>query len=612
MMSESVRVTFQPEGRSVYVLAGSLLIEAAGKAGIPINAPCGGKGVCGKCRVVLIQGASPPTEECLKHISAEDLDRGVRLACRMLVTEDAVVEIPRQSRFFAQKILTQGEGQEVALEPDVRKYHVNLPEPSLEDQRADNDRLIEAIQQPGVIIPLGALKDLPSRLREANYDVTAVVVGDELLCVEPGDTTAANYGMAFDIGTTTVVGILVDLAQGRDVAVASRTNPQVVHGDDVINRIGFFKERGGGRKLQARIIESINEIAAECCQKAGVDCRQVYEITVAGNTTMNHLLLGIDPTYVAEAPYVAALQDALDTPAIELGVSIHPRGNVHTLPNIAGFVGGDTVGLILATDMLNTERMTLAIDIGTNGEIVAGNRERLVSCSTAAGPAFEGARIQFGMRAAAGAIDKVVFDSDVQLNCIENRRPRGICGTAVIDVIAEMLRVGVLDRTGRIRTADECPDTTPDAIRRRITPGENGPRLILANDDETDIDGPIFVTQRDVRELQLAKGAIAAGTRILLSELGVGVEDLDQILLAGAFGNFIRRNMAKRIGLLPDAPGDRVRYVGNAAGAGARMAILSRRSRDEAGRIAEFTEYLELGGRPDFQMEFMSAMMFPE
>jgi len=530
----------------------------------------------------------------------------------MHVQEDTVVVIPKESRFFAQKARMAFQGQDVDLEPDVTKYHVRLPKPSLEDQRADNDRLLDAIHHPGASLSLGVLRDLPGRLRAADYDVTVVVAGNNVLEVEPGDTTAANYGMAFDIGTTTVVGMLLNLHDGEEIAVAARTNPQVAHGDDVVNRIGFASRGSEDRRtLQSAVVDCLNEIISECCATAAIEPTRIYEITVAGNTTMNHLLLGIDPAYVAQAPYVAALQDALDTPASDLGICIHPRGNVHTLPNIAGFVGGDTVGVILATDLLDADHVTLAIDIGTNGELVAGNRERLLSCSTAAGPALEGARIRFGMRAAEGAVDKVVFNQDVELSVIGNVRPRGICGTAIIDLVAEMLRVGILDPTGRMRSPDECPPDLPDSLRRRVFEGENGFCFLLADESETDIEGPVFLTQRDVREVQLAKAAIAAGAGILLKELGVSVEDLHEVLIAGAFGNFIRRSMAKRIGLLPDVPTERIRFVGNAAGAGARMALYSRRSRARAARIAEFTRYIELAGRPDFQMEFASAMMFP-
>lgn len=609
-MSESVKVVFQPEGRKVFVLKGSLLIEAAVKAGIPIVAPCGGKGTCGKCRVSVPQGAPEPTAECKRHLSADELRQGVRLACQMRVIRDAVVEIPTDSRLFAPKILIAGEGRKVVPEPDVRKIHMRLPKPSLEDQRADNVRLIEALAQPGAWIPLTVLRDMPAVLRKANFEVTAVVAGDEVLDVEPGDTSDKNYGMAFDVGTTTVVGFLLEVNTGAELAVASRTNPQVAHGDDVVNRIGFAETAEGLRTLQTSILGTMNEIVAECCESAGVGPGQIYEIAVAGNTAMNHLLLGIDPSHVAQAPYVAALRDALDTPAAQLGVNIHGRGNVHTLPNVAGFVGGDTVGMVLATDMMRSEEPILAIDIGTNGELVVGDKRRLVSCSTAAGPALEGARIRFGMRAAPGAIDRVAFDGDVRLNVIGGANPTGICGSAVIDALAEMLRVGVVDTTGRLLSQGEAPADLPAALRERIREVEGGLGFVLAYGDGKGED--IVFTQRDIREVQLAKGAIAAGTRILLEELGIGPDGLKEILLAGAFGNFIRRSNALRIGLLPDVPHERIRFVGNAAGAGAKMALLSRSSRAEAVEISERTEYMELAGRPDFQMHFAEAMLFPE
>jgi len=296
---------------------------------------------------------------------------------------------------------------------------------------------------------------------------------------------------------------------------------------------------------------------------------------------------------------------------MDLGLEIHPRGSIRTLPNIAGFVGGDTVAVILASGLRHSDALQLAIDIGTNGEIVAGTKDRLIACSTAAGPAFEGARIRFGMRAAEGAIEKVLFDGDVQINVIGHTPPRGICGSGLLDVVGEMVRVGIIGANGSLRPADELPDL-PDAFRRRIVAGENGNDFILVDQTDTSIDEAIRITQRDVREMQLAKGAIRAGLEVVLKELGVEANDLQHILLAGGFGNFIRRSQAKRVGLLPDVPSEKILFIGNAACTGARMALLSRDCREEADRISRETEFLELGGRPEFQIQFAEAMMFPE
>ena len=612
---DPLRVTFAPEGRSVFVMPGTLLIEAAGRAGIVLETPCGGRGTCGKCRVEIISDKPPPPSAAdREHLSPEEIARGVRLACQVRVSGEMRVNVPLAARFFDHKILINGRGRKIPLHPSVRKYHLSAPPPSLEDQRADADRLRAGIRDKRIEPCLEVLQKLPGLFRGHGFDVTAVVAEGRIVAVEPGDTSGRNYGIAFDIGTTTVVGFLMDLVSGRELAVAARTNPQIPFGDDVVNRIRHAAENPGGlSELQAKIVECLNDIIAECCRSAEILCEELYEATVVGNTTMNHLFLGINPEFVAQAPYVAAVRQPVNARAQEVGLRIHPNGLVHTLPNIAGFVGADTVGVILSADMHKSDKMVVAIDIGTNGELVIGNRDRLVSCSTAAGPAFEGARIRFGMRAADGAIDKMVINSDLEFNVIGNVPPRGLCGTALIDVVAELLRVGAVDPTGRLLSPEEMPPSAPDGIKRRVVQGDsNALEFVIAPEGETQVNGSITLTQRDVRELQLGKGAIAAGASILMKEIGIEPKDLDHVLLAGAFGNFIRRKMAKRIGLLPDIPTDRILYIGNAAGAGARMALLSRRCKEAADRISERTEYLELAGRPDFQDEFMSAMLFPE
>lgn len=607
-----VCVTFEPDGRSVHVLPGTLLIEAAVRAGIVLDTPCGGQGTCGKCRVAVAVNPAEPIDAERRHFSAEELAQGGRLACQTRVTQDMTVCIPVASRLFDQRILTNGHGREVALAPTVRKHHLTLAQPSLEDQRADADRLLDGIQE-SLVPRIEVLNELPRFLREHEFDITAVAAEGQVIAIEAGDTAEQNFGIAFDIGTTTVVGFLIDLHKGRELAVAARTNPQVVFGDDVVTRIDHASAGHDARKqLQTCIVDCLNDIIDECCRASGIAWENLYEATVVGNTTMNHLFLGVNPEYIAQAPYVAALRRPVNVRGRDLGMKIHPRGIVHTLPNIAGFVGADTVGVILASGMHEAAKPVVAIDIGTNGEIVVGDRDHLVSCSTAAGPAFEGARIRFGMRATDGAIDKILVNEDVEYNVIGDVRPRGLCGTALIDIVAELLRVGVIDPTGRLLGAGEMPQRAPEAVRRRVIEGEKGLDFIVVPADETDMDGPILLTQRDIRELQLAKGAIAAGVNIMLNHLGLAPADLDQVLLAGAFGNFIRRNMAKRIGLLPDVPNARIRYIGNAAGAGARMALLSRECKETANRISDRVEYLELAGRPEFQAEFASAMMFPE
>jgi len=613
-MKKSHRVVFQPEGRTVFVMDGTLVLEAATEAGLTVDAPCGGRGVCGKCRVQIVQGDLPESAEQKERIGAELYEQGYRLACQTRITSDMTIVVPRESRLFEQKILTEGADRATAVQPNVRKVHIEEAPPTLEDQACDADRLLRAIPNgENLEAPIDLLRQVSDVLRESSFSVTAVINRDEIIAVEPGDTTSDLLGAAFDIGTTTVVGMLVDLRTGERLAVASRTNPQVQTGDDVISRIEHTRVNASGlRELQSAIVGCVNDILEELVKERGISVERIYEVTTAGNTTMTHLLLGVPPRYLAEAPYVGVFRKGCLVRARDIGVRIHPQGKLYALPNIAGFVGGDTVAVVLATGMMQKDEVCLAIDVGTNGEMVLGSREWMVSCSTAAGPAFEGARIRFGMRASQGAIEKILINDDVSYNVIGNVAPIGICGTALIDLLAELRRVGVVDETGRILTGSDLPGGLPPRLAERVQEDDDGPIFVLAEKEEAANGRRIYITQRDVRELQLAKGAILAGVMTLLKEANMELDDIHEILLAGAFGNFIRRKMAKRIGFLPQIPSERIRFVGNAAGAGARLALVSRACRDEAERISRHVKYIELAGRPDFQIFFGEAMMFPE
>ena len=408
-----------------------------------------------------------------------------------------------------------------------------------------------------------------------------------------------------------VVASLLDLRTGHEVAVASRTNPQVAFGDDVVSRISHATE-GGLAELQQAVVGCLNALLREIEERSGIPRDQIYEATVVGNTTMSHLLLGLEPEQLARIPFAPVVREGLTMPAAELGLEVHERGRLHVLPNIAGFVGSDTVGVILATGLLGRGEPTLAVDIGTNGEMVMALDGRLVACSTAAGPAFEGARIRHGMRAAPGAIEQVRLGEDVAISVVGNARPRGICGSALIDAVAELLRAGILDPSGRLLAPDELPAELPDGLRRRVVPGEGGYDFVVVGAEESATGEPIALTQRDIRQVQLAKGAIRAGIEILKKRLGLADSDLAAILLAGGFGNFIRRSNAVRIGLLPPVEHERIRFVGNAALAGAKMALASVEDRRLAEEVSRRVEYLELGSLGEFAAEFAEAMLFPE
>jgi len=609
------RVVYEPDGRTLFVPDGQTILEAARGAGIHINSPCGGTGTCAGCRVVIPEDPPPPTETCLRELTGEEIRRNVRLACQTRVHKDLRVVIPEESRLGDQMILTEGVEGAVALEPNVRKTTIPLPAPSVSDQRADADRLLDGLAEQGLAdlrIDVKVIRELPERLRALDFRPAVVVIGRDVISVERPGTSDACHGIAFDIGTTTLVGYLMDLGSGKVVAVASRANPQAAYGDDVVARIEYCgRTEDGARRLHDLVVGALNEIVSEACRKAAVKPSAVYEATVVGNTTMNHLLLRLPVAPIARAPFVAASASAHSVSARDLGLRIHPRGRVYTAPLVASFVGADTVGVILATGMHTSDRLRLAIDIGTNGEIVLGTRERLLACSTAAGPAFEGARIRYGMRAATGAIDHVdLVDGRLVLHTIDEAPAIGLCGTGLIDAVAALLEAGVVDPSGRMRASGDAGALAPSLARRIVgADGETG--FVLADKDETRSGHPILLTQRDIREVQLAKGAMAAGIAVLLDEYGARAAALEEVLLAGAFGNFIRPERALAIGLIPPVPLGEVRFVGNAAGSGARMLLVNRNLRRIADDVARGVEHVELSLRPDFQARFAEAMFFP-
>jgi len=616
MVRERHRVTFEPEGKTVYVLDGTTIYEGTGKAGIIIKSECGGMGVCGSCVVNIIKGEYEQRGS-ERFLSEEEIKKGTVLACRTNIKSDMIVEIPISSRLYEQKILTEGVEKELKLSPNIKKLFIKVDTPTLEDQRSDLDRLWDSIknvsQSPKVCVDV--LRRLPEKMRKEDFGFTVVLNEDEIIGIEAGDKSDKNYGVAFDIGTTTVVGYLIDLNTGKQLAIASRTNPQTSYGDDVISRIQYANtNRDGIDDLHERIVSCINDIIADLENQVDIEKKFIYEITTTGNTTMNHFLLKLNPKYLAQSPYVGVIRSNIDSRAKFLGVNVNTYGKIYAMPNIAGFVGGDTVAVILASDIHKGEDIKFAIDIGTNGELVMGNKERLISCSTAAGPAFEGARITHGMRASDGAIEKIVInESGIEVNTIGNAKAIGICGTGLIDAVAELLKIEVISENGKLRNREELPLNIPEFIKDRIIQHDkHGTSFILVEAKASKTGYDILLTQKDIRETQLAKGAIHAGYNILKKILDIDDDDIKEVLLAGAFGNYIRREQAKRIGLFPDIPKERIKFIGNAAGEGAKMVLLAKELRKEACEISKNTEYIELSTRQDFQKEFIDAIYFPK
>mgnify|MGYP000954761540 CR=1 FL=1 len=552
-------VTFLPGYRKVTVPEGATLLDAARAAGLSMNVVCGGEGKCGKCLVYVKDGTvSFDREKYRRFFSEEEIARGVCLACQAHVAGDVQVEVPPGSLIEEQKILVEIPGmQEIPLNPAVRKYEVRLEPPSLEDTTPDLGRLLEGIERQGgpppnrVYAPLGVLCYLPQVLRRSGWHVTATVAlvpgGYRLSSVDEGDTTGRLYGAAVDLGTTTIVAYIWSLVDGRILATASNYNRQISCGEDILSRVNFSR-RSGLARLQQLAAESINEALTTAADAAGIDREEILEVMIAGNTVMTHLLLGIDPAYMIAEPYVPVVRRMLSTAAGRIGIAAHTNAGVYTFPAVSNFIGGDIIADILATGMAEREEATLMVDIGTNFEAVLGNSDWMLSCAGAAGPALEGGEVLFGMRANPGAIERVRIDPDTltpSVSTINGVRPRGICGSGLIDLLAELFRACVIDRTGGINLELDRP---------RVRKGQYHPEFVVAWKEETSIGKDIVITENDIRNLIMSKAAIHAACMTLLDAAGLAPADIGRICFSGAFGNYLNKENAVTIGLIPEMP----------------------------------------------------------
>jgi len=620
------KITFLPDKKNIKVNEGTTILETLEKVGMNINTPCGGKGICGKCKVLVKEGitAATPIEEVI--LSKEEIKKGFRLACQNKLFKNTVIEIPPEIRLDFKRVFSSNLKGDIdriknnfSLGTNLKKVFLDLKEPSLDDQRSDWERIKDGLSSKKIEnisnlkSSLEILKKIPVLIREANFKITVILHNNRIINVENGDTTKSSYGIAFDIGTTTVAGYLVDLNTGEELSAVAKANPQIIYGDDVISRIGFAqKQKENLEILQREIVNTLNEIIQETAQKAGVNTNNIYKISIAGNTCMHHLLLGLNPSYIAPSPYIPVIRENLNLKAKDIPkLMLESTVNVYILPNISAFVGADIVAGILAIRMYENEKISLFIDLGTNGEIVLGSKRKMWTCSTAAGPAFEGARISSGMRAAEGAIDKVEMDNkSITYRVIKDGKIRGICGSGLIDLIAELIKLGLIDKSGKLIDREECEPSLSREIKKRMINGQKGNKFLIVRGKETESGNPIYLTQRDIREMQLAKAAIFAGIKILLKEINISQEDIQKILLAGAFGNFIDKKSAIRIGLIPYLPLEKIESVGNAAGRGAEITLLSEKTREICEKISKDIKYIELSSRADFQEEFVEAMFF--
>ncbi|HEX4034828.1 MAG TPA: ASKHA domain-containing protein [Solirubrobacteraceae bacterium] len=604
-----VRLRFLPDDVEVRVPSGTAVFDAASWNAIAIDSTCGGYGTCRKCGVRVVSGEAPPTPIDVRAFSEQELRDGWRLACRANALGDLTVEVPPlQTR---PKAALAGVGRHVILRPAVQKRHLALEEPTMEDQRSDLQRVLDAIDDLEPSVSLEMLRELGGVLRGAHFDVTAVVCGEELIALEPGDTTASRHAIAFDVGTTTVVATLLDLDTGTPLAVQSMLNRQQPHGADVITRISAtMLDPGALQSLRDRVHETLQTLTAEVCEEAGIATEQVYEIVLAGNVTMMSLALGIDPEPLSMAPFVVTAHELPPLRAADFGVVAHPRAPAFTFPSLGAYVGGDIIAGMLATGLTRDRRLRLFIDVGTNSEIALGSAERVLATAAPAGPAFEAAQIRCGMRAADGAIEGVRIRGDaVELDVIGDAQPVGVCGSGLVDCVAELVHAGLLDHSGRFVPDEEAAEIAPAVAERLVRIGEE--RVFILHPRGSDPAESVFLSQRDVRELQFAKASIATGWAILAAELGVTPADISQVLLAGSFGAYLTAISAIRIGLVPRMPVTRIVAAGNVAGEGAKIAALSLRERAEAQSILSEVEYVELSGRADFNDLFIDQLAFP-
>ncbi|MGI6095002.1 MAG: ASKHA domain-containing protein [Lachnospiraceae bacterium] len=590
-------ITFVKEQLSIQIPEGTTLLDAQIQAGLLPDAPCGGRGTCGKCTVHILSGQVT----------------GRQKACRVLIHSDMTV---LTSASFRHHILAKGSSREIPVSPMIRSLNVTVAKCPPGESTSDWERLKEGIRlvAPDITEELSPNLSIAANLYEClksnAYQVNVLLCGHELLSLRSAD--ADYYLAAFDIGTTTIVGYLLHGKTGEELAVASLLNPQTQYGADVIMRSNYALEHGTG-DLSASVRGALNQLLCKLCSEVHISPTAILQAALVGNTCMHHLFLNISPGALVHAPYNPTLSEALLINASDCDIHIHPEGRILVLPVIAGFVGADTIGCLLAADFDKREPITLMIDIGTNGELVIGNKDRMITCSTAAGPALEGAKITCGMRGAGGAVDHVYLNkNEILYTTIENKKPAGICGSGLIDLTALLLTAGIIDKSGRILSKEEVSTPAAQANAHRITCIDNMPAFVLETAEKTQDQTPLYLTQKDIREIQLAKGAIATGIQLMCQHLEITPDQIEEVLIAGAFGNYMSPESACAIGLIPSVLQERITPIGNAAGEGAKIAVLNQQEFERTKTLARRIEFLELATDPAFQDCFVDNLEFPE
>jgi uncharacterized 2Fe-2S/4Fe-4S cluster protein (DUF4445 family) len=600
---ESYRVDFQPVGRRGECRADQSLLEAAQLVGVDLISVCGGIGICGRCVVQVLAGrVSEPAAAEFDSLSQAELDQGFRLACMTYPLSPLKLGLPPESLSTPMRTQVEGLETEVVLDPPVRSVDLQLQPPSLSHPLADAETLLQEVNRSAgldaQVIDIAVLEELSTSLREWKWECTAHVRGPEVIAVTPARSRA--LGLAVDLGSTKIAGYLVDLHSGESLAARGRMNPQIGYGEDIISRLTYaMTSRDGRDKMQAVVLEALNQLIADMCAEIGATPREILEAVIVGNTAMHHLLLGLPVRQLALSPFVPALSGDLDIKARDLGLDIAPGAYVYLPPNIAGFVGSDHIAMLLATTRESTGESVIALDIGTNTEIsLITPGGDITSLSCASGPAFEGYHIKDGTRATTGAIERVrITPGEVHYKTIHDAPPSGICGSGILDVVAQLYLAGVLSGNGRVQM-----NSHP-----RVRQNGNEREFVLVEEDTRASRKKVSVTQNDIREIQLAKGSIQSGIQVLLAESGTSVQDIDRVIIAGAFGTYIDVSNAVAMGMLPAIPADRFKQVGNAAGVGAKLALLSSSMRSQARTLRARVRYVELAKYPKFAKLFAKS-----
>jgi uncharacterized 2Fe-2S/4Fe-4S cluster protein (DUF4445 family) len=604
MCAVSFQVEFQPTGKRVRASAGENLLESARDSGIELSAACGGEGNCGQCQIIILSGEVSPSTPDEEFIIPElDLQNGRRLACCTRPLSDLKVEIPRESLMPGPRLQIESDLREIDPDPLVRAAQLALEPPTLTDLRSDYTRLVDALGNSEMHASVNVVRIIPEILRENDWRVTAFLRGDEIVGLAPADTRP--LGFAVDLGTTKIAAYLVDLENGEELASVGTPNPQIGYGEDVISRLNFvYRNPNGGAIMAEKVHATLDEVLGDLVAQAGVRREQVVEACIVGNTAMTHLLLRLPVAQLAKAPYVAAISEALDVSTEELGLVMASGATVHIPPCIGGFVGADHIAMILGCDLDQTPKVSIGVDIGTNTEIALRipGIEFMTSVSCASGPAFEGAHITEGMRAASGAIEKIrITPKSIELTTIGDEPPVGLCGSGIIDLVAELHRAGLINDRGRLQKQTDA-----------VHVGENGAEFQLVSAQDSGNGRAIQIGQEDINQIQLAKGAIHAGLEILLAVSEIDPEDVEEVIIAGAFGSFLNVENAIAMGLFPELPNAVYRQVGNAAAIGAKWILISKEARLRARQIQRQTRYHELTTYPRFNRVFAMGMLFPE